>query len=253
MSRLLLIPDIHQDIAFLARLIDRENLDRFDQIILLGDYFDATMEAYSGEEATRLTAQFLLELVRKYPRKIRLLWGNHDIFYCRMREYVLRVGQAGIEEEDVDPEMREAFLRALWINEVWPGEMWFRLELAVRHEDTLFSHAGIHPRYWPSGRPEAALEALLTEWEGVIGNLFENEDHPLLEAGPARGGQQMVGGPLWLDWESEFVDELPYRQIVGHSADQKPRQKGRSWCIDCGQRGYGIVENGELEVVSISG
>ena len=249
MSRLLLIPDIHQDLLFLSRILDRENLDRFDQVILLGDYFDANVDAFAGEEPTRLIAQFLLELVSKYPRKIRLLWGNHDIIYCRLREYVLRVGKEGILKEEIDPEMRETFLQALWINEVWPGEMWFRLELAIRHQDMLFSHAGIHPEFWPAGSPEVALQDLLMEWEGVIGNLFENEDHPLLEAGPPRGGQGKVGGPLWLDWESEFVDELPYRQIVGHSAGATPRQKGRSWCIDCGQQGYGIIEDGELNLM----
>lgn len=249
MSRLLVIPDLHQDLLFLSRILEREKPDHFDQLIFLGDYFDANVEAFAGEEATRLTAQYLLELVRTHPGKIRLLWGNHDIIYCRLREYVLRVGRDGIMAEDIDPEMRETFLRALWINETWPGEMWFRLELAIRHGDILFSHAGIHPDFWPEG--PAALQDLLMEWEGIIGNLFENEEHPLLEAGPARGGQQAVGGPLWLDWEREFVDGLPCRQIVGHSAGSRPRQKGRSWCIDCAQQGYGIVEDGELAVVSL--
>lgn len=61
-----------------------------------------------------------------------------------------------------------------------------------------------------------------------------------------------MGGPLWLDWESEFVDELPYRQIVSHSADSEPRQKGHSWCIDCGQQAYWILEDRELESVSLN-
>lgn len=247
MSRFLVIPDIHQDISFLSRILDREDLSRYEQVILLGDYFDARTAAFGGEQGTRMTAQLLQELVRAYPRKVRLCWGNHDIIYCRLREYVLRVGAAGIERDAQDPEMKETFERALWINEVWPGEMWFRLELAVRHEDLLLSHAGIHPQFWPQAdSPGAALQELLTEWEGVIGNLFENEEHPLLEAGPARGGQQPVGGPLWLDWDDEFVDEIPYWQIVGHSAGLEPRQKGRSWCIDCGQQAYGVVEDGEL-------
>ena len=130
--------------------------------------------------------------------------------------------------------------------------MWFRLELAVRHNDWLISHAGIHPEFWPKADfPKAALEELKMEWEGVIGNLFENEDHPLLEAGPARGGQQKVGGPLWLDWEQEFIDELPYRQIVAHSAGPEPRQRGRSWCIDCGQGAYGLLDNGQLKIVRL--
>jgi hypothetical protein len=247
MSRLLVIPDIHQDITFLSRILDRENLDHFDQIILLGDYFDARSDAFAGEAATRLTAKFLMELVSSYPRKVRLLWGNHDLVYCRLREFVLRVGADGIQEKGIDTEMCDLFDRALWINETWTSEMWFRLELALLQDDVLYSHAGIHPDFWPDGSPEAALEDLLMEWEGVIGDLYEREDDPLLQAGKARGGEQSVGGPLWLDWDGEFVDELPWRQIVGHSPGETPRQVGRSWCIDCEQTGYAVVENGILD------
>jgi hypothetical protein len=249
MSRYLVIPDIHQDITFLSGILEREDLFRFDQVILLGDYFDAKSAAYAGEAATRLVATAVQELVASFPRKVRLLWGNHDLIYCRLREYVLRVGEQGISDQPMEREMRETFQRALWINEVWDGETWFRLELAVQLDDLLFSHAGIHPDFWPAAQtPAAALEALLSQWDGVIGNLFENEEHPLLGAGPARGGVQPVGGPLWLDWNAEFVDGLPFRQIVGHSAGSQPRQKDRSWCIDCTQQAYGIVEEGVLRI-----
>ena len=47
---------------------------------------------------------------------------------------------------------------------------------------------------------------------------------------------------LWCDWNEEFVDDLPFPQIVGHTADAKPRRKGRSWCLDCGQTHYGVLE-----------
>jgi hypothetical protein len=64
----------------------------------------------------------------------------------------------------------------------------------------------------------------------------QNELHPLFHAGPGRGGiLAPIGGPLWLDWESEFVDDLPYPQIVGHSRSSEVRRKDRSWCIDAAQ------------------
>ncbi|MEX0324995.1 MAG: metallophosphoesterase [Puniceicoccaceae bacterium] len=111
MSRLLVIPDIHQDIAFLSRILDRENLDRYDQIILLGDYFDANVEVYASEAMTRLTAQFLLELVQAYPRKVRLCWGNHEIIYCRLREYVMREDPESVREQVGDSDLVETFQR----------------------------------------------------------------------------------------------------------------------------------------------
>lgn len=249
MSRFLIIPDIHQDLAFLSGILNQEDLDSFDQVILLGDYFDARSQIFASEQATRLTAQFLLELVQSHPRKVRLCWGNHDILYCRLREYVMREDPEAVREKLGDSDLLDTFRRARWVNEVWPGEMWYRLELAIRYEDLLFSHAGIHPDFWPKNKkPGEALHDLQLEWEAVIGNLFENEDHPLLQPGTARGGQQPVGGPLWLDWEAEFVDEIPFRQIVGHSPGIESRQKGRSWCIDCAQQAYGVLEDGELGV-----
>ena len=254
MSRLLLIPDIHQDLTFLSRILDREKLDRFDQIILMGDYFDARSEAFEGEMATRMTARFLLELVRQYRRKVRLLWGNHDIIYCRLREYVLRVGAEGIAREVEDPELRETFQRTLWINESWPGEMWARFEMAVKADGWLISHAGIHPDFWPANPdPDNALSQLRDQWDSVIGDLFENEDHPLLEAGQARGGALPAGGPVWCDWDEEFVDGIPFPQIVGHTPAPAPRSHARSWCIDCAQSAYGVVEEGELVVLNLEG
>jgi hypothetical protein len=247
MSRILIIPDVHQDLHYLSWILDTENLDRFDQVIFLGDYFDANMDIFAGEAATRLTATFLLELVKSYPRKVRLLWGNHDILYCRLREYVLRVDPGELSNPELGPELRETFERALWVNQVWPGDMWFRMELALVCDSWLLSHAGFHPDFWKPELPKAdALGAVSAEWNEVIGNLFENEDHPLLSAGEARGGEQPVGGPIWCDWDKEFVDEIPYKQLVGHTAGPEPRQNGRSWCIDTGQRGYAILEEGEL-------
>ena len=247
MSRVLIIPDVHQDLSFLSRILDTENLDRFDQVIFLGDYFDARVDMFATEAGTRLTAQFVQELVKSYPRKVRLLWGNHDIVYCRLREYVLREDPAVILEKAGPLDLRGTLQRAMWINDVWSGEMWFRLELAVEVDGWLLSHAGIHPDFWNAElAPADALAELRMDWEGVIGNLYENEDHRLLEAGEIRGGTLPAGGPLWCDWEAEFIDAIPYAQLVGHSAGPGPRQIGRSWCIDSAQQGYAILEEGEL-------
>lgn len=254
MSRVLVIPDVHQDILFLSRILDRENLDRFDQVVFLGDYFDANIEAFAGEGPTRLTAQFLHQLVNSYPKKVKLLWGNHDIIYCRLREYVLREDPKVIMEKAGPLDLKETFQRALWINETWPGDMWFRMELAVVLDDWLLSHAGIHPDFWNAALPAAeALVELKQQWNDVIGNLFENEDHRLLEAGQARGGTLPAGGPIWCDWDEEFVDGHPYRQLVGHTGRSTPRQNGRSWCIDCSQQSYCIMEEGALIHVNLNG
>ena len=51
-----------------------------------------------------------------------------------------------------------------------------------------------------------------------------------------------VGGPLWLDWDSEFVDDLPLPQVVGHTRGREARRKDRSWCIDATQTCAGLID-----------
>jgi hypothetical protein len=71
----------------------------------------------------------------------------------------------------------------------------------------------------------------------------------ILTAGKSRGGEQEAGGITWLDWEEEFVDEIPYSQIVGHTRGHGPRNIGRSWCLDGSQTCWGMLdENGFLQI-----
>jgi hypothetical protein len=55
--------------------------------------------------------------------------------------------------------------------------------------------------------------------------------------------------PGWLYWVEDFVEapELP-PQIVGHTSRAGPAQKGRSWCLDGNQTGYGMLGDDGLEV-----
>jgi len=67
------------------------------------------------------------------------------------------------------------------------------------------------------------------------------DDHPLLGAGPVRGGFHDIGGPLWQDFNEEFEDSLPFPQIVGHTRQRKVARKGRSVCIDVCQTACGVL------------
>lgn len=199
-----------------------------------------------------MTAETILQLQAAFPKQLCLLWGNHDILYCRLREFVLRAGEAKVREAAEALDIGEHFISAGIVNRIWPGDLWFRLRMAVQCDGWLLSHAGIHRKFWPQAdTPEAALARLCAQFDALIGNLFENEDHPLLNAGAARGGQEEVGGPLWQDWEQEFADSLPLPQIVGHSAGAAARQIGRSWCIDGGGTLYATLVDGKLTVKTV--
>jgi hypothetical protein len=47
---------------------------------------------------------------------------------------------------------------------------------------------------------------------------------------------------LWLDWDTEFVDDLPLPQVVGHTRGAHARNKDRSWCIDCAQTSVALLD-----------
>jgi hypothetical protein len=119
--------------------------------------------------------------------------------------------------------------------------------LAATAHGYLLSHAGVARRYWPwSAAPDAAgqARAFLSQadeaWERW---LLKNEEGPLFEVGPGRGGRDApVGGPLWLDWDKEFVDDLPLPQVVGHTRGRDARRKDRSWCIDAAQGCVALIE-----------
>ncbi|MDP3103820.1 MAG: hypothetical protein Q8M95_04345 [Candidatus Methanoperedens sp.] len=72
--------------------------------------------------------------------------------------------------------------------------------------------------------------------------------NPWLDAGFARGGLQVVGGIIWLDWHDEF-DPVPHLdQIVGHTQLNIPEEKttldSRNYCMDTGNKHIGILEDG---------
>jgi hypothetical protein len=114
----------------------------------------------------------------------------------------------------------------------------------------LFSHAGVHPEWWPGiGKtPAEQMENFDAYWDRAVEQIFEVPEDPIFAAGKARGGVADVGGPLWLDWDAEFEDELEIPQIAGHTCCAKQTQKGRSYCVDMAQSAYAIVENGEVQM-----
>ena len=47
MSVALVIPDVHQNIAWVKNILEKENPDKFDKIIFLGDFFDSSSDKKS--------------------------------------------------------------------------------------------------------------------------------------------------------------------------------------------------------------
>jgi hypothetical protein len=243
--KILAIPDIHEDLNFLARVQTQENFDDYDHIVCLGDYFDPRVPATD----TRLeaTANKIRELKRHYGDKLHLICGNHDLPYWALRPDCV--------ESSEKPNFRIGFSmncttleRAKIVNRILGKSFWQQLRGAVLLDGILFSHAGIHPVFWPdSSSTEESYQLFSNKWDKAFASIYDEAMNPLFTIGKARKGTAPFGGPLWMDWQHEFLDGLETPQIVGHTRWPDEPTIGRSRCIDMGQVGYGVITDGRFK------
>lgn len=243
----LVVPDVHQDLGFLDRAVALA-VSEGAALCFLGDHVDSTDPRWREEAALRAVAARLPELAETHPHGCVFLAGNHDIDavrLARVRASLLLDGdEAGVARLDAALPAAAGYGRLLG---AWPTAFLRTWSLAAVAHGYLLSHAGVARRLWPwgsSARPEGQADTFLREARAAwLGWLERGEEGPLFAAGPARGGRSApVGGVLWLDWDHEFVDDLPLPQLVGHTRGREPRRKDRSWCLDASQTAAGLLD-----------
>lgn len=247
--KILVIPDLHENIEFLKYILAIEDTAAFDKVVFLGDYFDPPGGEDPSERQLQQVAGTLMGMKEILGDKLHMLCGNHDLPYYALSPVC---GDGSGKPNSIIGNWlgSTTCARAEIINEIWDAAFWKQLEGAVLLDGWLFSHAGVHPEWWPVGAEstEARYHCLRQAWETAFNRIFEEAENPIFAAGKARGGLLPHGGPLWLDWHAEFEDALEVPQIVGHTRCANPTQKGKSYCIDFAQAAYALVENGELEL-----
>jgi len=232
-SRIILVPDIHQNIAWFKRIIEKEG--RGAHYVLMGDYFDAR-----GEEATDDLEGFCLEFGKALSEiDYEALIGNHDALYFERERNC----------EKVDGE--EFFGGSQYVFEICGVSSVFERTRIIKKNlpqflkslkpyttvgEYLVSHAGFNKRHFDN----------FNKIDKILGRLYYNtisppeENNIVLSIGRSRGGRDVVGGILWQDL-GEFKDNLPQPQIFAHNREQgKPIQIGHSWMIDMAQTYYGV-------------
>ncbi|NBB79299.1 MAG: hypothetical protein GVY36_07635 [Verrucomicrobia bacterium] len=247
--KLLVIPDLHENLDFLKYILAVEDTANFDHVILLGDYFDRRDDASSTPDDLVRVAETLLGIKKILGDKLHLLCGNHDLPYYALRPVCGDF--SGSPNRTIGHWMEVTTCeRAEAINSVWDANFWRQLKGAVLLDGWLFSHAGMDARWWPQAgkSPEDRMKHFARNWQEAFETIYREAENPLFSVGRARGGTSDVGGPLWLDWDAEFEDNLDVPQIAGHTRCARQNQKGRSYCIDMAQAAYAVVEDGEVQL-----
>jgi len=237
-QRYLLVFDVHQNIAWLERILEAEK-GNYDHLILGGDYFDAYEPPPSTATALD-TAAFLNNLLESQGNALTILLGNHDLPYL----VASRMANPGFFYHPFSDIKGYNTETAKELASVLNPSFWSKAQLFVQAHGFLISHAGVAAKFWPEADSVDASLALL--WERGNQALAEAKQRrdPLLEPGRARGGsKQERGGITWQDWDTEFSDEeIPLPQIVGHTRSAAgARQTDRSWCLDGQQSCYGLL------------
>ena len=257
-GKVLILTDIHQSIgAYAEHILERET--DWDHIIINGDMLD-TFRTPDGHMVYGVTATCLWinEKMEEWGDKVTWHVANHDVAYLasytkdytntKPSPYYYCSGwtknKAKYFNKEINPE---------WLN---------KLELCTQLGDNIVvSHAGFHYRHFKPYMSELDnIKWYYNEWEKDR-RIFHREPwHWIWDVGQCRGGQAVVGSPVWLDWNNEFTPIDNVQQIVGHTttSDVSLRilsngENLKNWCIDCMQQVYAVWENEEVTVKDISG
>jgi hypothetical protein len=252
----LIIPDIHQDLAGLNKIFKIEKLESFDEIIFLGDWFDSFYEP-PRVASFKDTCLFLRDLVwsNKYGKMIFLV-GNHDLAYIYNNKSggynsvhpSITYWCSGVTKSKISTFRKVFYDKGL-------KDDWFFVNFKIAHSSQgwFFSHAGIVERQIPYAfTVEEVINKVLPDVWLNFRNITYRQNALISAVGVARGGQDNVGGLLWLDYYNEFnASPNIGKQVFGHSYVAEPTATAlnteyESWNLDTNLKDYAIIRDGRL-------
>lgn len=213
----IILPDLHTGFARAEAIINDE---KPDNIIFIGDYFDAFGDSLNE---TLQIAEWLKKSLTE-PNRIHLL-GNHDLTYLNTEFHCSGFTQDKltiIKSTNIDLTKLQHYC--------WIG-------------DWLCTHSGLSNEFFNAYKTKNQnvndfLQELSTDQEGK---------KRLYDASPYRGGQHAFAGILWCDYE-EFIDIPNLKQIFGHTHGDEVRHihnedGSEHYCIDTGLKNYGVYDS----------
>lgn len=201
-----------------------------DKIIFVGDYFDTLDKITPLEQIQNF--EKIVEFKENTDKAVILLIGNHDHHYFSDIGHTSTAGyQAGAAP---------AISQILEENRKL-------LSMAYRHENYLFTHAGVTKTFL---KENGWVNEPIDEY---INDLWEYKPRSFIFNGTNQFGDNICQTPIWVRPRSLMKDskELGLIQIVGHTSMNRIDIKGKStgsryFFIDTlGTSGeYLIIENG---------
>jgi hypothetical protein len=244
---LLIITDIHQNLNWVKKILEDER-GNYDHVLFNGDWIDSYYQPPVIEGATE-TAKFVVDAIngRYGPASFNI--GNHDAPVMESWRWNIKYSNKPQLFYGCSGYTRS---KSLNFNKEMTWENWRKFHVFHTFGGYVISHAGFSQPYWNDYlSTDDYLDRAWTETEAAL-DLLSAQYSRWFAPGYARGGREVVGGPIWLDWNYEFVDMLPINQIVGHTTmPNTVRKKGKSYCIDGHQTAYAILKkDGELIIKS---
>jgi len=204
MKNFITIGDLHGSTAW--REVAKK-VDEYDKIVFLGDYTDSFTHL-NIEIKDNLSD--IIDFKKKYPEKIELLWGNHDICYV-------------YDDAPLCSGHRRDMKAQLKADLIDDNKDLFKI--AYQYENYLWTHAGVSNKWAKTNEKHLQDNAdRCNNLADILNNLSQTTEGRavLFTIGRIRGGWE-EGGPLWADKSETDKDFLKrealkeFHQIVGHS------------------------------------
>lgn len=195
--KILVIPDLHW-LNYWEEFQDKVN--KFDRIVFLGDYVDS----FVFDDTTIIqNLRNIIEFKKKYPDKITLLLGNHDI------QYIWEGNNCSGRRESYALVLGVIFKENLNLFKVFHEEWGY-----------LFSHAGISEGWL--NQNEDILEDYFPEWytdsyEQLNLLLSTHNKNILFQVSPISWGNHNYGWPLWARPDETRRSNIGLTQVVWHT------------------------------------
>jgi hypothetical protein len=251
----IVIPDVHQRTQDVEKVL---NENTYDEVVFLGDWFDSFWEP-PNVSSFKETCTYLRDLIvsHKDRDKFVFLIGNHDLNYIHAnnRESIRSSSKDLCYYCSGYTNNKSKIFRQVFFDHGYKDEFFLsNMKLAHKSQGVIISHAGIVPEIMPYGCDidkfvDEVLPSALKEFR----NLNYIHNNTMSWVGELRGGQNKVGGVLWLDWWGEFYSsDIVGDQIVGHTQIQdigpqlNKNENTKSWNIDTGSKHFAVIENGSV-------